>query len=89
MFNEMISNLVNVVLAVWVVYLGFTSKLSGASKTVGMYIVWAGVVLGVAELIDMFQIFPDGTFLADLMYEKEIPVLILLGLALMVLKGKK
>jgi hypothetical protein len=37
----------------------------------------------------MFQIFPDGTFLADLMYEKEIPVLVLLGMALMSLKGKK
>jgi hypothetical protein len=47
-FNEMIFNLVNVVLAVWVVYTGFTSKLSGAAKSAGMYIAWAGVILGVA-----------------------------------------
>jgi hypothetical protein len=40
MFNEMIFNLVNVGLAAWVVWMGFTYKLSGALKTVGMYIAW-------------------------------------------------
>lgn len=89
MFNETISNLVNVGLAAYVVYLGFTSKLTGGAKNVGMYITWAGVTLGVAELIDMFQVFPDGTFLSDLVYEKEILVLVFLALALMGLKGKK
>lgn len=89
MFNEVFSNLINVGLAVGVVYLGVTSKLTGAAKTAAMYITGAGLVLGVAELIDMFQIFPDGTFMSDLVYEKEIVVLILLGLALMKFKSKK
>ena len=87
MFNEAIFNALNIGLAAWVVWKGMNIK-KGAAKTVGMYIVIAGAILGGAELIDMFQIFPDGSLLANLMYEKEIPVLVMLVLALQSLKGK-
>ena len=91
MFEESITNLVNIVLAVAVVWVGFGyySGATGRLRSVSLFIILSGLILGVAEFIDMFQIFPDGSYLSGLMYEKEILVLIFLFLAVKTLKKVK
>jgi len=91
MFEESITNWLNIILAIAVVWFGWMAaeKLIGKLKTVTWYVVFAAGILGVAEFIDLLQLFPDGTFMSDLIYEKEIPVLVFLLLAVLGLKGKK
>lgn len=91
MFDESIFNFVNIALAAAVIFKGFGiyQNSSGRNKSVAFFILLSGLLIGVAEFIDMFQIFPDGTFMANLMYEKEIPVLVFLFMAVSALKGSK
>ena len=91
MFNEALFNVANIALALGVLYVGYQTmnKAGGKTKSAIMYVVLAAAVLGVAEVIDLFQVFPDGTLLSNLVYEKEIPVLVLLFLAVNSLKGSK
>lgn len=93
MFNEAIFNLINIGLALAVIIVGYgaAQKVSGKVKTVVNYILFSAVVLGIAELIDMLQLAADGTLLANIIYEKEILVLVFLLLAVLAVKkgGKK
>lgn len=91
MFDESISNLLNVGLAVVVTYLSFQAmqKATGAMKTMLEAVKLSAIVLGVAELLDMMQVFPDGTYMSGLIYEKEIVVLALLLWGVLRVKGKK
>lgn len=91
MFEESFANWLNVILAVLVMWFGFEAvkKQSGKMVSVLWYLISAAAILGLAELIDLMQLFPDGSLMSDLVYEKEIPVLVLLLLAVFVLKAKK
>ena len=91
MFDESITNIANIVLAGGVIYFAYAAmaKAPKALNALLTAVMLSGVVIGVAEIVDWLQIFPDGTIMSDLIYEKEILISILLIWGVMGLKKSK
>jgi hypothetical protein len=87
MLTDSWTNILNIVLAGAVVVMGLNDQ--GKFHKVILYIMIAAAVLGIAELLNITQAFPDRTWMSDLVHERDIPVLLLLLLAVSKLKEAK
>ncbi len=87
MFDETIFNSLNIALGAGVAWLGFQT--AGKARLAGQIIACIGIVIAVAEFAQIVQIIPQGTILSELMYQKEVPILALLLLALNSLRSIK
>lgn len=87
MLAESWTNILTIVLAGAVVVMGLNDQ--GKFHKVILYILAAAAVVGGVELLDLMQVFPDGTWMADVVNQKDIAVLVLLLLAVNRLKEAK
>lgn len=81
------TSILNIVLAGAVVVMGLNDQ--GKFHTVVLYIMGAAAVVGIAELLNMIQLFPVGSWVSDLINERDILMLLLLLLAVSKLKQAK
>lgn len=81
------TSILNIVLAGAVVVMGLNDQ--GKFHKVVLYLMGAAAVIGGAELLSMVQLFSEGTWMADVLAQRDGFVLLLLLLAVSRLKEAK